>query len=87
MRARFLLLFTAVAACGCSTTAVLERQFGHSVAELRSRQILDPQALERQRVAGYDGRAANAAYEAYHKSQAAPVPQAAAFTIGVGARQ
>ena len=31
--------------------------------------------------------AANAAYEAYQKSQAAPAPQAAAFTIGVGTRQ
>lgn len=87
MHARFLLLFTVLAASGCGTTPTLDRQFGHSVAALRSQQVLDPQALQRARVAGFDGRAANAAYEAYQKSQAAPAPQAAAFTIGVGTRQ
>jgi len=81
-------LLAALAASGCAATPNLDRQFGHSVAQLRQRQMLSPQAgANRDPVAGMDGKAAHAAYAAYQKSFAAPVPQAAAFAIGVGARK
>jgi hypothetical protein len=84
----FPLLLAALAASGCAATPNLDRQFGHSVAQLRQRQMLSPQAgANRDPVAGLDGKAAQAAYAAYQKSFAAPAPQAAAFTIGVGARK
>lgn len=80
------LLVLAISACG--TTPRLDRQFGRSVGLLRTQQVINPQAaLNRDPVAGMDGRAANAAYESYQKSFTAPVPQSAAFTIGVGGRQ
>ena len=72
----------------CGTTPRLDRQFGRSVDLLRNQQVINPQAsLNRDPVSGMDGRAANAAYETYQKSFTAPVPQATAFTIGVGGRQ
>jgi len=78
----------ALAISGCGTTPRLDRQFGYSVAALRTQQLINPQAADnRDPVNGMDGRAANAAYESYQKSFTAPVPQAAAFTIGVGGRQ
>lgn len=81
-------ILAAVAASGCAATPNLDRQFGHSVEQLRLRQVLSPQAgANRDPVAGMDGKAAQAAYAAYQKSFATPAPQAAAFTIGVGARQ
>ena len=80
-------LLAALAASGCAATPNLDRQFGHSVAQLRARQVLAPQAgANRDPVAGIDGKAAQAAHAAYQKSFAAPAPQAATFTIGVGAR-
>ena len=82
------LLLAALAASGCAATPNLDRQFGHSVEQLRLRQVLSPQAgANRDPVGGMDGKAAQAAYAAYQKSFAAPAPQAAAFTIGVGARK
>lgn len=73
---------------GCGTTPALDRNFGRSVALLRAQQVVSPQAaLNRDPVAGMDGKAANAAYDSYQKSFTAPVPQAAAFTIGIGGRQ
>ena len=73
---------------GCGTTPRLDRHFGNSVVALRLQQVADPQAgLNRDPVAGMDGKAANAAYESYQKSFTAPAPQTAAFTIGVGGRQ
>lgn len=84
----FPVLLAALAASGCAATPNLDRQFGHSVEQLRLRQVLSPQAgANRDPVAGMDGKAAQAAYAAYQKSFAAPVPQGAALTIGVGARQ
>jgi hypothetical protein len=81
-------LLAALAASGCAATPNLDRQFGHSVTQLRQRQVLSPQAgANRDPVAGMDGKAARAAYAAYQKSFAVPAPQAAAFTIGVGGRQ
>lgn len=81
-------LLALLASSGCGTTPRLDRDFGRSVAALRAQQVADPQAaLNRNPVAGMDGKAANAAYEAYQKSFTAPVPQTAAFTIGVGGRQ
>ncbi|NVI83391.1 pilus assembly protein [Janthinobacterium sp. BJB401] len=83
----FPVLLAALAASGCAATPNLDRQFGHSVAQLRARQVLPPQAgANRDPVAGIDGKAAQAAYAAYQKSFAAPAPQGAAFTIGVGTR-
>lgn len=80
-------LLAALAASGCAATPNLDRQFGHSVAQLRARQVLAPQAgANRDPVAGIDGKAAQAAHAAYQKSFAAPAPQGAALTIGVGAR-
>jgi hypothetical protein len=80
-------LLAALAASGCASTPNLDRRFGDSVAQLRARQVLSPQAgMNRDPVAGIDGKAAHAAYAAYQKSFAAPAPQGAAFTIGVGAR-
>ncbi|MGK5080382.1 pilus assembly protein [Janthinobacterium sp. HLX7-2] len=81
-------LLLALAASGCGTTPRLDRNFGRSVDLLRAQQVLNPQAaLNRDPVAGMDGKAGNAAYEAYQKSFSAPVPQAAGFTIGIGGRQ
>lgn len=81
-------LLAALAASGCASTPNLDRQFGDSVQQLRARQVLSPQAgANRDTVAGMDGKAAQAAYVAYQKSFAAPAPQSAAFSIGVGARQ
>lgn len=78
-------LMLALAACG--TTPRLDRQFGASVAVLRAQQTLHAQAgLNTDPVSGIDGQAASAAYDNYQKSFSAPVPQPAAFTIGVGTR-
>ena len=80
-------MLATLAASGCAATPNLDRQFGHSVEQLRLRQVLSPQAgANRDPVAGLDGKAAQAAYAAYQKSFATPAPQAAAFTIGVGTR-
>ena len=79
------LLTLALGACG--TTPRLDRQFGASVAVLRAQQTLHPQAgANTDPVSGIDGPAASAAYDNYQKSFSAPVPQPAAFTIGVGTR-
>lgn len=90
MRPHFLVpcaMLVLLASSGCATTPMLDKNFGKSVALLRAQQIVEPQAaLNRDPVAGMDGKAANAAYETYQKSFTAPAPQAAAFTIGVGAR-
>ena len=82
------LVLLALVTSACGTTPRLDRQFGRSVASLRTQQVINPQASgNRDPVAGMDGRAANAAYETYQKSFTAPMPQSAAFTIGVGGRQ
>ena len=88
-RPRFLFLPCAMlvlaTTSGCAGTPRLDRDFGRSVTALRTQQVFNPQAaLNRDPVAGMDGKAANAAYESYQKSFTAPVPPTAAFTIGVG---
>ena len=76
-----------LALAACVTTPRLDRQFGASVAVLRAQQTLNTQAgANRDPVSGMDGQAASAAYDNYQKSFSAPVPQPAAFTIGVGTR-
>lgn len=74
-------------ASGCASHSRLDREFGHSVAQLRQQQLLAPQAApNRDPVAGIDGQSASAAMAQYHKSFTAPPPQTGAFTIGIGAR-
>lgn len=81
-------LLASLAASGCSTTPRLDRQFGRSVDLLRAQQVINPQAgLNRDPVAGLDGKSAAAAYQAYQKTFSAPVPQSSTLTIGVGGRQ
>ena len=84
----FFLLCVLLAACalgGCSTTPQLDREFGRSVGLLRAQQVIHPQAgLNRDPVAGLDGKSAVAGYNAYQKSFSAPVPQSSTLTIGVG---
>lgn len=77
----------ALSTSACGTTPRLDRQFGRSVDLLRTQQIINPlAAMNQDPVSGMDGRAANAAYEAYQKSFTAPTPQPAAFSISVGGR-
>lgn len=72
---------------GCASHSRLDREFGHSVAQLRQQQLMAPQAApNRDPVAGIDGQSASAAIAQYQKSFTAPPPQAGAFTIGIGAR-
>ena len=79
------LLLAACAVGGCSTTPQLDRQFGRSIDLLRARQVINPQAgLNRDPVAGLDGKSAVAGYNAYQKTFTAPLPQSSTLTIGVG---
>jgi hypothetical protein len=81
------LLLASFAISGCSTTPQLDRQFGRSVDLLRAQQVINPQAgLNRDPVAGLDGKSAVAGYNAYQKTFTAPSPQSSTLTIGV-ARQ
>lgn len=79
------LLLASLAISGCGTTPRLDRQFGRSVDLLRAQQVINPQAgLNRNPVAGLDGKAGVAGYEAYQKSFSAPAPQSGALTINLG---
>lgn len=78
-------LLASFAASGCSTTPRLDSNFGRSVDLLRAQQVIKPQAgLNRDPVAGLDGKSAVAAYQTYEKSFSAPVPQSGAMTISLG---
>ncbi|MCC7600345.1 pilus assembly protein [Janthinobacterium sp. FW305-129] len=78
-------LLASIAASGCATTPRLDSNFGRSVGLLRAQQVINPQAgLNRDPVAGLDGKSAAAAYQAYEKTFSAPVPQSGAMTISLG---
>ena len=71
---------------GCaSRTPNLDAQFGKSVRLLNAQQTINPNAMANSDpVLGLDGRAALSGYDDYQKTFAAPVPQPATFTIGIG---
>ena len=71
---------------GCaSRTPYLDTQFGKSVRLLNAQQTINPNAMANSDpVLGLDGRAALSGYNDYQKTFAAPVPQPATFTIGIG---
>jgi hypothetical protein len=71
---------------GCiSRTPNLDAQFGKSVRLLNAQQTINPNAMANtDPVIGLDGKAALSGYNDYQKTFAAPVPQPATFTIGIG---
>jgi hypothetical protein len=70
---------------GCAAqTPNLDSKFGYAVASARLQQALAPTAAPQQALAGIDGKAAKAAYDASHKSFQEPQAQSGALTIGVG---
>ncbi len=81
-----LLLVLVSGLTGCaSRTPNLDAQFGKSVRLLNAQQTINPNAMANSDpVLGLDGRAALSGYNDYQKTFAAPVPQPATFTIGIG---
>ena len=78
------LLLALVGGCA-SRTPNLDAQFGKSVRLLNAQQTINPNAMANSDpVLGLDGRAALSGYNDYQKTFAAPVPQPATFTIGIG---
>ena len=76
-------LLAALAASGCAATPNLDRQFGHSVAQLRQRQMLSPQAgANRDPVAGMDGKASREALIQYQNSFKTPPPAVNVINLG-----
>lgn len=77
-------LLTMVGGCA-SRTPYLDAQFGKSVRLLNAQQTINPNAMANpDPVLGLDGSAALSGYNDYQKTFAAPVPQPATFTIGIG---
>jgi hypothetical protein len=78
------LLLALVGGCA-SRSPNLDAQFGKSVRLLNAQQTINPNAAANtDPVMGLDGKAALSGYGDYQKTFAAPVPQPATFTIGIG---
>jgi hypothetical protein len=78
------LLLALVGGCA-SRSPNLDAQFGKSVRLLNAQQTINPNAMaNKDPVLGLDGKAAMSGYNDYQKTFAAPVPQPATFTIGIG---
>ncbi len=78
------LLLTLVGGCA-SRNPYLDTQFGKSVRLLNAQQTINPNAITNtDPVLGLDGQAALSGFNDYQKTFAAPAPQPATFTIGIG---
>ena len=87
-RSLFLIGFAALLfiAVGCAAPNRLEKDFGNSVNQAKSNQILNPEAGQNiEPVSGLDGEAAQAILEKYRKDfEKPPAPLPYTLTIGTG---
>ena len=73
-----------VALQACATSPRLDARFGDSVNVAKAQQTLNPDAsMNRDAVAGIDGKAAQETMLRYRESFKSPPPPANVFTIGV----
>jgi hypothetical protein len=85
IRAHLLPAIFLVTLCACApTTPQLDKQFGDSVRQTRSQQIMNPQAGGDAPVNGVDGAVARESIGRYRSSFREPLPAPAPMTSGAG---
>ena len=85
IRAHLLPAIFLVTLCACApTTPQLDKQFGDSVRQTRSQQIMNPQAGGDAPVNGVDGVVARESIGRYRSSFREPLPAPAPRTSGTG---